>query len=159
MTIIELLFFMTNLAFVIAACLFGAHAFGFVGAVSAAIAALACEILFYSALAAIGKMLQRFYPAFPVCRNGKCGTEDYTCLRSEASFAVYVCKCGNTYINVRRRFLELLPNGTERRFMRRTVFGKWMADNGENDSGDLGSFDVGPPNHEERSGDHKNTTE
>jgi hypothetical protein len=128
MTLIELIFFLVNLGIVVSACMVGAHWYGPVGAIVGGIGAIAALVAFYGTVFGVAACLDRCFPRRPKCRNGRCGLGDYKWLPREDGFSAYRCKCGCWYIMNGRRFLELLPDGTTKPFMRRTVFGCWKRD-------------------------------
>jgi hypothetical protein len=86
-----------------------------------------------AALKALGSPFGIWYkcrPLRPPCRNGKCKAGDYQLLRATTDGSVFQCQCGDKYFRLGRtgRFLEILPDGSLRPYMRRTPFGKWQPD-------------------------------
>jgi len=72
----------------------------------------------------------RAMPIRPMCRNGKCGANDYKFLKITKDGSVFQCRCGDKYFRLRAaaRFLEVLPDGSLRPYMKRKPFGKWQPD-------------------------------
>jgi hypothetical protein len=79
--------------------------------------------------------LRLFFP-FPLCRQGKCYRmgRDYvwrlgTLFGYETKgIYLYKCRCGDTYIREGKKFMELLPDDTQRPYKKLVSFRKWIDD-------------------------------
>jgi hypothetical protein len=130
MTLIELIIFILNLGFVVAVSILFGQAGGPVAAVGAAVVAIGFLAFFYWALFTVDAIFRRWHPRIPSCENGVCNAEDYKWVPGKGEFLVCRCKCGTTYIFKGRKFMLLSPDGSERPFMRKTLFGTWKPDEG-----------------------------
>ena len=90
---------------------------GFLGAVLI-IPALVCGI---------GALLFFIWPERPICRNGKCKTNDYELHRVEDKFE-WFCNCGNQYRKSGRRFYEVRRDGSLAPYMVWSIFRGWFPD-------------------------------
>lgn len=80
-----------------------------------------------------------FYP-LPACRNERCVQFDYVWKRGgwnpnaeefereRGGVFHYRCKCGDEYIRLGTRFMQVLPDGTLQPYKRLTGFRKWRDD-------------------------------
>ncbi|MBN2315971.1 MAG: hypothetical protein JXM79_18740 [Sedimentisphaerales bacterium] len=74
----------------------------------------------------------RWRPIRPICKEGKCSSDDYQLLELSKGNVVFRCRCGAKYIKTRHRFGELLDDGSVRPYMKRTwSLGRWEEDRGE----------------------------
>jgi hypothetical protein len=72
----------------------------------------------------------KFRPLRPTCRKGVCQAQDYELLKATSEGSTFQCKCGDKYfrLGTTGRFLEVLPDGSLRPYMKRKPFGKWEPD-------------------------------
>lgn len=66
-------------------------------------------------------------PPLPDCRSGRCGQRDYFIDDSQSEVTL-LCRCGHRYRRKGMRFLEVLPDGAEKPFLRWRPFRGWFAD-------------------------------
>ena len=72
----------------------------------------------------------KWQPLRPICKNGKCKSDDYKWVTSIGDFhPVFICSCGNIYIQNGGCFIELLPDGKSKPYMIHSLFGRWKKDN------------------------------
>ena len=70
-------------------------------------------------------------PMLPICKSGKCRKErDFEPSATEPEKRYYTCKCGIRYVLQRkgtygRQFMEVLPDGTTKPYMKHSRFGRW----------------------------------
>ena len=74
------------------------------------------------------KTAYRFRPNAPVCRNEKCFAKDYSVLKFTPDGVMFRCRCGNTYLKSKNRFVEVLPDGSVHPYMRRSTWRNWRPD-------------------------------
>jgi len=68
-------------------------------------------------------------PYYPACRTGKCQQRsDYQRQRLDNGEYALFCQCGGRYRKRGRRFLEVQPDGSERRYMVWKAFRGWFPD-------------------------------
>lgn len=72
---------------------------------------------------------------FPVCRQGKCRTfREYVWKRGsiygweKGGIFRYRCRCGDEYLRVGKRFLQVLDDGATRPYKKYQRGGKWVDD-------------------------------
>lgn len=85
-----------------------------------------------AALTGLGRVLETIWPVRTPCRKGACQALDYELLRIPNEEPHFRCKCGDEYFNSLPdgRFLEVLPDGSLRPYMKRKRFGGWEPDSG-----------------------------
>lgn len=76
------------------------------------------------------------HPDCPVCRRGKCSATDFEQYQFTQEGVIYRCRCGDPYLRKGRRFLEILPNGSQRPYMVRKAFCGWQRDDNARIAGD-----------------------
>jgi hypothetical protein len=70
----------------------------------------------------------RYSPLRPTCRTGKCTAKDYKLVR-DAPPHTFECRCGIRYRKIGNAFMEVLPDGSTKPFMRQERGrGKWIPD-------------------------------
>jgi hypothetical protein len=68
------------------------------------------------------------FPSQPPCRKGKCLSDDYKVAKYdlENGTVVFECKCGARYLQKSPYFRELLSDGSDVPYMKRTgIWGRW----------------------------------
>ena len=131
MTMIELTFAIFHACALVVAGWLGFERLGVVGAIVGALAAALGLWLFYKTIRLLEIVWRKRYPLRPTCRNGICPASNYKRLEVRRDCLVYQCGCGTTYVYKGTQFLELLPDGTLKRFMRkRAGLGGWEPDAG-----------------------------
>jgi hypothetical protein len=81
----------------------------------------------------------KLWPPFPICKKGKCGTDDYKWLERTDNGVIFQCKCGDKYIMKMKSLLrgyinvqELLDDGSTRPYVKYErcfgIFGHWVKD-------------------------------
>ena len=79
-------------------------------------------------------LIGKWRPLRPVCREGKCSSNDYQLLDVSEGRGIYRCRCGTKYVRTRHRFGELLDDGTVRSYMKRMwSLGRWEEDREESE--------------------------
>src|SRR5271156_5503443 len=106
MTLIELLFFVGNVAFLAGFCWVGAKGHGLPGAIVGVLSGLVVLIAFYGGLKCLGGLWHKWRPLRPVCRNGVCRPSDYEWLPPKDGFLTCRCACGSCYLIKANRFLD-----------------------------------------------------
>jgi hypothetical protein len=92
---------------------------------------IACGFLLIYGLWLLADFYYRFRPLRPICRHGKCHSDDYEikvvaregCWESENR-----CKCGDTYVKRENQFMLLRPDGSTHSYMLRKPFHNWEPD-------------------------------
>jgi hypothetical protein len=74
------------------------------------------------------RIFGRHRPWHPVCKNGVCNGHDYKWVESKDGYPVCECKCGNRYLVKNNQFMEVLPDGNVRPYLRKRLFHDWEAD-------------------------------
>jgi hypothetical protein len=70
----------------------------------------------------------RYSPLRPTCRTGRCTAKDYRYLRGEPA-DTFECRCGIRYRKIGNAFVEVLPDGSTRPYMRQSRGrGRWIVD-------------------------------
>ena len=88
-------------------------------------AALGCLVLQCPLL--LDHLWHIWRPLRPMCKRGKCKSRDYRLVKMSEDEYVFQCSCGDTYSRRGPDFLEVLPSGASRPYMRRSGFlGKWV---------------------------------
>lgn len=129
MTTIELTFAFFHVCIVVAAVWAGFAMFGIVGGAVGAMVGVASLLLFYRGIGTALSLWHERHPLRPVCKNGVCRADDYELVEAQRDFLAFRCRCGIRYIHKQRQFLEILPDGTPKRFMRKKAgFGGWEPD-------------------------------
>jgi uncharacterized membrane protein YuzA (DUF378 family) len=128
MTLIELAFVSFCVCVGLGGGYFGFTNYGWIGAVLGAGAGLSGAFFFVEGLAKVTSMWHTRHPIRPICRNGTCQAADYEWVESWQGYPVCRCKCGTKYTYRGRRFLEILPDGTLKRFMRKGALRGWKRD-------------------------------
>ena|SRR5688572_9919508 len=121
MTLIELLIFLINctIGCVLAIRLYaisGSVLLAVVGGIGGFLFGVVCVL----ALRQVANVWYKFFPLRPPCRRGNCLSDDYVWnaeLSQLQKKDVFVCKCGDRYVRNKRRFDELLEDGSIRPFM------------------------------------------
>jgi len=131
MTLIQLGFASICLCLIVGGGYIGGYAGGWPGAILGAAVGFGSFHLLIRAIALIDLAWHRFCPLRPVCRNGACGASQYKQVELREGSIVYQCECGTKYLHKGAQFLEILPNGTQRPFMRRKTLGKWELESPE----------------------------
>jgi hypothetical protein len=68
----------------------------------------------------------KWRPLRPICRQGKCSSDDYELIELSNAGAVFRCRCGMKYLKNNRCFMEILDDGSTCAYMRRhSMFGRW----------------------------------
>lgn len=68
-------------------------------------------------------------PLRPICKNGKCKSNDYKWVtRIEDFCPVFICSCGDLYLKNGSLFIELLSDGSSEPYMSHSFFGRWKKD-------------------------------
>jgi hypothetical protein len=97
--------------FVIGCVQFGSLVAGLNGCVIGFLAAYAPFLL----LVGLNHLLDCWHPPIPACR---CGANGYRFVRNIDRDIVYLCyRCGRQFVRTDRSFIELLPDGSTRRYM------------------------------------------
>lgn len=89
---------------------------------------LGATVCLYASCWGLSVLLYRVFPLRPVCRRGRCKSEDYVWDREDfrrflsnpkasRHKTVFVCKCGDKYLRYGRRFSELTSDGEVRPYM------------------------------------------
>ena len=130
MTLIELGFACLCLFFGVTAGYIGYGVAGSTGAIVGAGAGFGGFYLLILAFSLLNSVWQWLCPLRPNCRNGICQASDYKRVEICEGCLVYQCKCGMMYMLKGRQFLELLPDGTHKQFMRKRILGGWEHDGG-----------------------------
>ena len=92
----------------------------------------ALAVAAYYALLRLLDLWYRWRPLRPVCREGKCSSDDYKLLDCSEGRAVFFCRCGTKYVKTRNRFGEILDDGSVRPYMKRTgILSRWQEDRGK----------------------------
>ena len=128
MSLIELAFAGLNVGAGLTCGYYGYREYGVVGAVVGGIGAPVGLILLVEGIGRLGVAWHRRKPVNPICKNGICQSDDYRCVDLWNHHLKYQCKCGTTYVAKGRQFLEVLPDGTLKPFMRKRRFGDWEPD-------------------------------
>jgi len=106
----------------------GSH-FGIIGWIVGVFIGALGAIAGWFALWKLGDIYEKWRPFRPICKKGKCSSDDYNLVQSLEDGAIFRCKCGTQYFRSGRRFLELLDNGETVAYMkRRGLFGRWEPD-------------------------------
>lgn len=145
MTLIELTLILCVLSASMTSCITTGLEYGvvyslIVGILGAASGFL-CHVVFWGSFLLLATWLEHIRPSYPVCRNGCCHSYDYEhiCFTNELTIQdkwlqekmegiVVRCKCGVKYLSSKkkRRFMEILPDGSLRSYMyHKSFFGKW----------------------------------
>lgn len=72
-------------------------------------------------------MVWRGRPALPDCRSGRCGLTDYK-IEDHGREVHFLCRCRMEYVRRGYRFLEVLPDGSEKPYLRWRPFRGWEHD-------------------------------
>ena len=130
-TLIEL-GFLTFYILVIAAFLqWGHHRYGwhrvavFTGRFSALMVGLSLAGFGFVYLMAV---IYTGIPYYPTCKTGKCHRNDYQYRRLDNGQRAVFCQCGTLYRKRGRRFFEVQPDGSVRRYMIWKAFKGWIPD-------------------------------
>lgn len=125
-TLIELIFFLVNVAIGVAVSRWAGARFGLVGYVAGFPVGF-CGLIGVSVAICWLEDMRLGRPHFPVCRNGKCHEGDYQCSIIDDRF-VHRCLCGVEYRRDGRRFCEVLPDGSLRPYLVWRPFRGWYPD-------------------------------
>lgn len=75
--------------------------------------------------------LNKWFPIHPICRTGRCTSEDYVIVEynQEEGTCIFCCKCGTKYFQDHPYFKEILSDGSLRSYMKKSKrLGKWEID-------------------------------
>jgi hypothetical protein len=95
---------------------------GFVGGIALAM------VLALIYAAAVDLLWSGIPPHPPTCRSGKCRWEDFELRRVGDNGAGWFCRCGDQYRKRDRRWVQILPDNSERRFVIWRPIGGWVND-------------------------------
>jgi hypothetical protein len=114
-----------------------------IGGIAGAGVGFLCHTALWGLLLVFIKLQEHASPSYPVCRNGCCHSDDYQHLgftgelttldehlQRKAEGIVVCCQCGVKYLfsKKRRKFLEILPDGSLCPYMYYKPFRKWKLD-------------------------------
>jgi len=76
------------------------------------------------------KLLNIWYkcrPLRPICKEGKCSSDDYEIIECLKGRVVFRCQCGTKYLKKGQFFMEILDDGSTIPYMRRNgILGSWI---------------------------------
>jgi hypothetical protein len=86
--------------------------------------------LFGTAYYLIMYYLNKWFPIHPICKDGKCTSEDYEIVKynEEDGTFIFRCKCGTEYYQDFPYFKEILSDGSLKTYMKINRWGKWKPD-------------------------------
>lgn len=127
-TCIELAFFLFN---IVCALLLGCYLWTRSGALYGIIGAVlgfGLAVGFWQFILLLDHLWHKWRPLRPSCRRGACRAEDYHWLVETEQGDVFRCCCGDKYLRRGTKFMELLPDGSTRSYMKRGRLAKWVPD-------------------------------
>lgn len=80
------------------------------------------------------------FPLPPICKNGECSfdNKDYKFLGFKSkNKRIWRCKCGQDYLEYKRYFKEILPDGSLKPYMKKDIMGRWKLDISQEEKGRL----------------------
>ena len=125
-TLIEIAVLTVWLALGCAGAVWGSSRYGWVGGIAGFAGGLAASAGLARFLAFMDRMLYRGSPPVPICRSGKCRAGDYQIRAVAGGDYAYFCRCDGRYRKKRRRFMELMPDGSLRPYMIWRPFRGWF---------------------------------
>jgi len=128
MTLIELIFAIFHICVVLTAAWIGFSWFGVIGGILGAFGGVAGLVLFYKGTGMAISLWHHWCPLRPNCKNGVCRATDYELVEVQRDFLAFRCNCGTKYVQKGHQFLEILSDGTPKRFMRKRGLGGWERD-------------------------------
>ena len=126
MSMIELMFWITNLLVSIVVGAFLGSEWGPVAGVFSGAAAFGVMLFAWRALHCALDLYYRVRPLRPVCRNGCCSQDDYMLIEWDDHENVWKCKCGDFYIEKGGVFHILMAEGQVVPYMERTMLRGWQ---------------------------------
>jgi hypothetical protein len=132
MTLIHLFIWFIWFSFGIGGGFFGWHYFGILGAIIGFPLGLVAFLLIIYTFGNIINVWDKWNPRFPPCQKGKCqASDDYKTVGYVKGWPVYECKCGDFYYYYPWRFLEIIPDGKLRSYLRNSHVKSWHIDDKE----------------------------
>lgn len=134
MTVIELLFFLFNLTCgIVVGHWMGAH-FGFLFAIPGFFLGFGGGIGFFKTIIFFLDVWHKWRPLRPICRHGVCDSKAYRWIKESVQGDVFQCCCGTKYLKTGNQFMEILPDGSLRPYMKYTILRGWEPENSQNPS-------------------------
>ncbi len=131
---LELIALMVLVAVGAAVAVYAGNAFGPFGYLVGFVVGVIGVIGAFTVLIAIDTQWRRGSPFLPMCRERKCGAEDYVAIRYKIlgeQEVIWECRCGSKYTRRGRRVFEVLQAGEIRPYMIWRSFRCWSPDTAE----------------------------
>ena len=127
MTLFELLAILIYLLCGIAGAVYAGFSFGFLGFPLGFIFSVAILHGGVNLLSYVERMFWVGIPPKPDCHTNRCHSDDYE-IDQESNKLIYRCGCGRCYQKQGRRFMEVLPDGASKPYMKWVAFRGWRPD-------------------------------